>query len=91
MALDAAVLLEAGWDQLCTHLVFVAAPARQRQRRVRQRGWDARSWRQREKIQIPLDSKIGRCYYTIDNSSSVSHLCEAVRELFHGIVDGNLC
>jgi dephospho-CoA kinase len=89
IVLDAAVLLEARWDQLCTHMVFVQAPAQQRQERVaRERGWDERSWRQREKMQIPLDSKIGRCYYSIDNSSSVSHLCEAIRELFHGIVSG---
>jgi dephospho-CoA kinase len=89
IVLDAAVLLEAGWDQLCTHLVSVRAPAQQRQERVaRERGWDERSWRQREKMQNPLDSKIGRCYYSIDNSSSVSHLCEAVRELFHGIING---
>jgi dephospho-CoA kinase len=89
IVLDAAVLLEACWDKLCTHLVFVLAPAEQRQERVaRERGWDERSWRQREKMQIPLDTKVGRCYYSVDNSSSVSHLCEAVRELFHGIVDG---
>jgi dephospho-CoA kinase len=89
IVLDAAVLLEARWDQLCTHVVFVRAPDEQRQERVaRERGWNERSWRQREKMQIPLDSKIGRCYYSIDNSSSVSHLCEAIRELFHGIVKG---
>lgn len=89
IVLDAAVLLEAGWDQLCTHLVSVRAPAQQRQLRVAsERGWDERAWRQREKMQIPLDTKIGRCYYSVDNSSSVSHLCEAARELFHGIVNG---
>ena len=34
VVLDAAVLFEAGWDDLCTHLVFVSAPADERRRRV---------------------------------------------------------
>ena len=85
--LDAAVLLEAGWDEFCTHLVFVSAPESVRSSRVRsQRGWDGEAFERREKTQISLDKKAGKCDYTIDNSSSVSHLREQVREIVLRIV-----
>lgn len=85
--LDAAVLFEAGWDELCTHLVFIDAPGRDRRRRVAaQRGWDRRTWARREKSQISLDKKRRRCDYIINNSSSVPCLRERIRELFRNIV-----
>lgn len=87
VVMDAAVLLEAGWDDLCTHLVFVQAPDESRQERVEQaRGWAAQEWLKREKSQIPLDTKRADCYYLLDNSSGVSHLREQIRSLFHQIV-----
>lgn len=87
IVMDAAIMIEAGWDGLCTHLVFVKAPTAQRAARTREhRGWDRRAWRGRENSQISLDSKRRRCYFTLDNSSSVSYLAEQVRELFNRIV-----
>jgi dephospho-CoA kinase len=92
IVVDGAVLFEAGCDALCTHLVFVDAPAAERQRRVReQRGWDVESWRRREKSQIPLDKKAESCDYTIGNSSSVSHLRERIRQLFNTLVHATDC
>jgi dephospho-CoA kinase len=86
VVVDAAVMLEAGWDDLCTHLVFVSAPQDQRFRRAaRQRGWSRRDWQDREKSQISLDKKTAKCDYTIDNHSSVPRLREQVRRLFHRI------
>jgi dephospho-CoA kinase len=85
VVIDAAVLFEAGWDDLCTHTVFVEAPEAVRAERSRGRGWSAEDWSAREKSQIPLDTKAGMCDYTIDNSSSVSHLREQVRTLFHEV------
>jgi dephospho-CoA kinase len=84
VVVDAAVLFEAGWDDLCTHRIFVRAPQAERARRARrQRGWDASAWRRREKMQISLDKKAAKSDYTVDNSSSLSHLHEQVRSLFH--------
>lgn len=83
VVLDAAVLLEAGWDRLCTALVYVDTPADVRAQRVRaQRGWDEAQWRAREKKQNSLDTKAARCEYTVDNSSGVSHLRKQVRRIF---------
>ena len=87
VVIDAAVLLEGGWDKLCTHLIFVsAASATRAARAARRAGWARTAWRQREKSQIPLDKKRPRCDHTIDNSSSLSHLCEQVRRVFRQIV-----
>jgi len=87
VVLDAAVLLEAGWDRVCTHLLFVQAGPKQRYRRAAvQRGWEREQWRRREKSQISLDIKAAKCDYSIDNSSTVSHLVEQVRQVFDSIV-----
>lgn len=88
VVIDAAVLLEAGWDDLCTTLVFVGSRDDQRRHRVREsRGWDAQAWRQRENSQFSLDIKRTRCDYSVDNSSDVSCLRERIRELFRKIVN----
>lgn len=85
IVLDAAVVLEAGWDRQCTHLVYVHAPPAQRAGRVQRRGWDEQAWRVRENSQISLDSKACRCEYSVDNSSSLSHLREQVHRIFRQI------
>ena len=87
IVLDAAVMLEAGWDKLCSHWVFVDAEPADRAARVRGlRGWGERLWRQREKMQISLDKKREKCQYTVDNRSSEPHLRERIRQLFRRIL-----
>lgn len=87
VVVDAPLLIEAGWDRICTHKVFVASSADTRRHRThRDRGWDEATWRSREKSQKELDTKAASCEYTIDNSSSLPHLTEQVRRLFELIV-----
>ncbi len=87
VVLDAAVLLEAGLEGLCTHLVYVDADDETRFKRVADgRGWDRAAWLAREKAQISLDKKRERCQYYVDNSSSVSHLGKHVRGIFREII-----
>jgi dephospho-CoA kinase len=83
---DAAVLLEAGWDDLCTHLVFIDADEPTRARRATAaRGWDPATWSAREESQISLDKKRRRCHYAVANSSNVPHLNEQIRDIFREI------
>lgn len=92
VVLDAAILFEAGWENLCHHLVFVKSSASQRLIRVRdQRGWDEATWSGRENSQNSLDKKALMCDYTIDNSSSVSHLAAQTRDFFNQIVNISGC
>ncbi len=86
VVLDAAVMFEAGWDDLCTHRVFVSAPDAERQRRVTEsRHWSADDWREREKSQISLDIKASRCEHTLNNRFGASYLREQILVLFHRI------
>lgn len=73
--IDAALLLETDWHELCDVLIFVDAPAEQRLDRVRaERGWSAEQLAQRENCQKALDFKKANSDYVVENNSSVSHL-----------------
>jgi dephospho-CoA kinase len=65
--LDAALLFEAGWNQLCEATVFVDAPRDVRLARAATRGWTAEQFAAREAQQLPLDEKRTRCRWTINN------------------------
>jgi dephospho-CoA kinase len=87
VVLDAAILLEAGWDDLCSDRVFIRSDEAQRLDRVgKDRGWDEAVWREREKSQFAVDRKAAACSYELDNRSSVSNLPARVRELFQRIL-----
>lgn len=56
--LDAAVMLEAGWNNLCDAVVYLDVPVEVRQQRVREsRGWSVTELARREASQWPLDRK----------------------------------
>ena len=80
--LDAPVLLKAGWDRLCDHLIFVEASDEQRMQRVAERGWTQQQWRQREAAQESLDEKRGRCDVTISNEGDLRQAREQVASWF---------
>ena len=77
--LDAAVLLETGWNQLADRIVFVDCPLEQRLSRVEaSRGWDMTELRNREVSQYPCERKRAAAHAIIDNSRD---LTVAVRQL----------
>ena len=83
LVLDAAILLEAGWDSLCDLVVFVAAAQPVRLARVaRDRGWTAESLQAREAAQWPLQRKLERADIVIHNDSSLESLEQSVDHLF---------
>ncbi len=70
--LDAAVMLEAGWDRLCDYLVFVDTPFEDRLNRIRtQRDWTADELQAREASQLPLEEKRKAADFVVDNSGSL--------------------
>ena len=72
--LDAAVLLEAGWQRQCDAVVFVDASDDVRQRRVAARsGWSQEELRRRESSQLPLVEKKRLSNVVISNESDDSH------------------
>ena len=88
VVLDAAILLEAGWDSLCDLVVFVDASQPVRLERVaRDRGWTAEVLQAREAAQWPRDRKLGRADIVIHNDSSLEILDQNVDRLFRLVTD----
>ena len=80
--LDAAVLLEAGWDDLCDRIAFVDAPRAERLRRVEaSRGWSEETLEARERSQWPVDEKRRRADWIIDNDGPLGRLGREVDRL----------
>ncbi len=87
VVVDAALLLETDWCELCDVFIFISTPEDDRAERVRQsRGWDRRTFKRRENLQIPLDIKADKSEYVVNNSLSESSLREQIRLIFHRII-----
>lgn len=65
--LDAAILLETGWKEHCTAVVFVDASLPKRLERVARRGWSEEELIRREATQWPLEKKKRACQHIIPN------------------------
>ena len=75
IVLDAAVLLEAGWDDLCDRIAFVDAPRAVRLQRVGEsRGWSEEALAARERSQWPLEEKRRRADWIIANDGTPARL-----------------
>lgn len=86
--LDAPVLLKAGWNELCDAIVYVDAPHTVRQARALQRGWTAEEFARREGAQESLPEKQAHADKTIDNSGSMEHTRQQVREFWGFLFPG---
>ncbi len=85
-ALDAPLLLEAGWDKLCRRLVFVDAPRQERLVRAMARGWSEEDFAAREGVQESLDFKRGRADVVVDNSGSPEQTEAQVEGLWQSLI-----
>lgn len=84
IVLDAALLLEAGWDDLCDVVVFVDAPRALRLRRVMEgRGWTDAMLAAREAAQWTDEAKRGGSDNVLRNDSTLEELEHNVEALFH--------
>jgi dephospho-CoA kinase len=82
VVLDAAVMLEAGWDGDCDKLIYVDAPRPVRLERVqRQRKWTDQDLANREAVQMPADKKKERADVVIDNGGPPEATVAQVDEL----------
>lgn len=82
VVLDAAVMMEAGWDGVCDRIVYVHAPRAVRLRRLAEgRGWGAQEVEARERAQWPLTDKVSRADGVVDNAGSPEEMARRVAEL----------
>jgi dephospho-CoA kinase len=82
VVVDAAVMLEAGWDHVCDRVVYVDAPHEVRLARLAARsGWTAPDLAAREAAQWPAAEKLKRAAAVIVNDGSRERLQEQVDRL----------
>ena len=82
VVLDAAIMLEAGWDGVCDKLIYVDAPRPVRLERVqRQRGWTDQDLANREAVQMPAEKKEERADAVVDNGGPPEATAAQVDEL----------
>lgn len=82
VVLDAAVMLEAGWNDACDKLVFVDAPRDVRLARVmEQRGWTEADLSNREAVQMPTERKKELADAIVNNAESPERTRGQVDEL----------
>jgi dephospho-CoA kinase len=82
VVLDAAIMMETGWDRVCDRIVFVDTPREARLRRLaEQRGWSTGEVEAREAAQLPLKEKAGRADVVLDNAGPPEHLARQVEAL----------
>lgn len=79
VVLDAALLLEAGWDRYCDRILFLDAPRDQRLERAVARGWSAEQFSAREAAQWPLEEKRRRAQIVIRNVRTLENLRQVLR------------
>ena len=79
--LDAAIMLETGWADVCDEIWFVDTPLQLRQQRAASRGWSPEQWQAREAAQWPVEQKRRAAHRIINNSGSPEETCRQVKQL----------
>ncbi|MBP90924.1 MAG: dephospho-CoA kinase [Planctomycetaceae bacterium] len=83
VVLDAPVMLKAGWDQFCDHILFVETEQSIRRERARRRGWIDEAFAAREDAQKSLEKKRSVSGYVIDNSGTREETLEQIKEFWN--------
>jgi len=87
LIIDAALLLEAGWADQCSALIFIETPQVQRIERVKtNRNWTADELCRREQTQLPVSEKRSRCDYVVDNSGSPEQAGRQMTDILQTII-----
>lgn len=82
IVVDAAVMLEAGWDGLCDRVVYVDAPRPLRLARLAARsGWTDADLAAREAAQWPVAEKLKRATAVIVNDAGVDQISRQVEDV----------
>lgn len=80
--IDAPLLLEAGWRDLCKWLIFVDSPRDERLQRARLRNWTAEEFAKREACQMPIAEKREQSTHILANSGTLADLRDQVHALW---------
>ena len=86
--LDAALLLEGGWDATCDWLVFIDTPIEIRRQRVMDnRSWSSEELAKREATQVSIDVKKDKADFVVDNSGRLEVAVSQMEQVFRTILN----
>jgi len=85
VVLDAALMLETGWEEYCDRILFVDASDEVRRARAQARGWSLTDFEAREAAQFPLSQKRARADIVIDNSGSPDKTHKQLEMVWHSL------
>ena len=87
VVLDAALLLEAGWHNMCNCVIFVETTFEQRLDRVQKhRGWSREDLLRREASQWPLDVKRKEAQHVVDNTGDPTTAVAQLDRIFSEVI-----
>jgi len=86
VVIDAPLLLEAGWKDLCDSVIFVESSEENRAERVGPRGWSLDEISRREAAQMPIDEKQRQATHVIRNSGSRADLRAKVQAFWDSTI-----
>ena len=79
VVIDAPLLIESGWNEVCQAVIFVDSPREQRLARAEQnRGWSPEEFARREASQMPIEQKRAWSTHAVRNAGSLAELAAAV-------------
>jgi len=84
--IDAPLLLEAGWGNLCDSLLFVDSPRTERLGRASLRNWTEEEFTKREAYQMPIAEKRERSSHILTNAGTLESLRDQVRTFWASFV-----
>ena len=86
VVIDAALLFESGWNEVCQVVAFVDAPRELRRQRALTRGWTPEEFSRREAAQMPIEEKRQLSSHVIDNAGSLTNLHAEVAKFWNEVV-----
>ncbi|MDO4629741.1 MAG: 5-formyltetrahydrofolate cyclo-ligase [Planctomycetia bacterium] len=84
--LDAALLLETGWDRECSALLFIDTPRTRQEKFAQARGWTLEELEAREKNQFPLSQKRAAATWIVPNDSTPTALGQRLETMLQSLL-----
>lgn len=83
IVMDAPVMLEAGWHDICDKLLYVDVPRDVQLARLASRGWTAEQLAAREQAQLPAAEKARRADAIVNNGGTPDQTARQLDELLN--------
>lgn len=86
--IDAPLLLEAGWGEICDVVLFVDSPREDCKRRAETlRNWTPADFAAREAAQMPIEEKRRQASHVLANGGTLEVLQKRVGEFWQSVID----